>query len=182
MYHNNLLGSHDSSSWYADLKQYLVQGSLPEAMSAKQRRSMKHKVASYQMVQGNLFRNHHLDILLICLEYHEAQQVFKYLHDILAGGHYAGDTTNHKVMWVGLNWPTLFKDSHACVQKRLIFQKNAGRQARSSALLQPIAVEEPFQQWGLDVIGEIIPNLSKKHRYIFTTTNYFTRWVEEIPL
>lgn len=60
--------------------------------------------------------------------------------------------------------------------------KNADRQASSSAPLQPIAVEEPFQQWGLDVIGEIVPNSSKQHRDILTATDYFTQWVEAIPL
>ena len=48
--------------------------------------------------------------------------------------------------------------------------------------LQPINIEQPFEQWGLDIISEIVPNSSKQHRYILTATNYFTKWVEEIPL
>jgi hypothetical protein len=44
--------------------------------------------------------------------------------------------------------------------------------------LQPVTIERPFQQWGLDVIGEINPNSSQLHKYILTTTNYFTRWTE----
>jgi hypothetical protein len=43
-------------------------------------------------------------------------------------------------------------------------------------------IECPFQQWGLDVIGEINPNSSQLHKYILTTTNYFTRWTEVVPL
>ena len=35
---------------------------------------------------------------------------------------------------------------------------------------------------GLDIIGEIKPNSSLQHRYILTTTDYFTHWVEAIPL
>jgi len=34
----------------------------------------------------------------------------------------------------------------------------------------------------LDIIGEIHPHSSKQHRYILTTTDYFTRWTEAIPL
>jgi hypothetical protein len=41
--------------------------------------------------------------------------------------------------------------------------------------------EAPFQQWGLDFIGEINPNSSGQHKWILTTPNYFTKWVEEIP-
>ena len=48
--------------------------------------------------------------------------------------------------------------------------------------LTPIVhVEAPFQQWGLDFIGEINPYSSRKHRWILTTTNYFTKWIEAIP-
>eukprot|EP00253_Pinus_taeda_P025193 PITA_25193 len=86
-----------------------------------------------------------------------------------------------KVMQVGFYWPTLFKDAHDYVWKSSICQKHAGREARSSTPLQPIAIEEPFQQWVLDIIGEITPHSSKKHRYMHAATNYFTRWVEAIP-
>lgn len=72
MCQNEILGSHDTSSCYSYVKKYLVKGSLPEAMSARQKRVVRLKVASYQMVQGNLFRKHHLGILLRCLEYDEA--------------------------------------------------------------------------------------------------------------
>ena len=47
--------------------------------------------------------------------------------------------------------------------------------------LNQIYVEAPFQQWGLDFIGEINPNSSGQHRWILTTTDYFTKWVEAIP-
>jgi hypothetical protein len=43
-------------------------------------------------------------------------------------------------------------------------------------------VEEPFEQWGLDVVGEINPHSSKQHRYILIATDYFTCWIEAIPL
>ena len=47
--------------------------------------------------------------------------------------------------------------------------------------LNPISVEAPFQQWGLDFIGEINPNCSGQHSWILTSTNYFTKWIEAIP-
>jgi len=49
-------------------------------------------------------------------------------------------------------------------------------------LLHPVNIEQPFEQWGLDIIGGIIPHSSKQHKYILTTTEYFTKWVEEVPL
>jgi hypothetical protein len=53
-----------------------------------------------------------------------------------------------------------------------------GRESKVVVPLQPVVVEDPFEQWGLDIIGEINPHSSKKHRYILTTTDYFTRWME----
>ena len=43
-------------------------------------------------------------------------------------------------------------------------------------------ITEPFEQWGLDIIGEIKSDSSLLHKYILTATDYFTRWVEAIPL
>jgi hypothetical protein len=41
-------------------------------------------------------------------------------------------------------------------------------------------VEVPFQQWGLDFIGEFKDNSRNGHKWILTATNYFTKWVETI--
>ena len=57
-----------------------------------------------------------------------------------------------------------------------------GRQPRAATPLKPVMITEPFEQWGIDVIGEIKPNSSLLHKYILTATDYFTRWVEAIPL
>jgi len=104
------------------------------------------------------------------------------LHDGLAGGHYSGDTTAHKILRVDHYWPTLFKDAHAHVRKCDICQRCSGRQPKAAAPLKPVMITEPFEQWGLDIIGEIKPNSSLQHKYILTTTDYFTRWVEAVPL
>jgi hypothetical protein len=48
--------------------------------------------------------------------------------------------------------------------------------------LQSVTVDQPFQQWGLDVIGPINHVSSLQHKYILTTMNYFTRWSKYIPL
>ena len=47
--------------------------------------------------------------------------------------------------------------------------------------LVPVKTEDPFQQWGLDFIGEINPHSSAQHRWILTAIDYFTKWVEAIP-
>jgi len=48
--------------------------------------------------------------------------------------------------------------------------------------LVPSIVSEPFLQWGLYFVGEIHPTSSNQHRWIFIVADYFTKWVEEIPV
>jgi hypothetical protein len=48
--------------------------------------------------------------------------------------------------------------------------------------LQPISVEQPFSQWGLDVVGPINPNSSKGHIHILTAIDYFKKWSEGVTL
>jgi hypothetical protein len=57
----------------------------------------------------------------------------------------------------------------------------AGKQKLPALPLVPVKTEAPFQQWGLDFIGEINPHSSAQHKWILTATDYFTKWVEAIP-
>jgi hypothetical protein len=47
--------------------------------------------------------------------------------------------------------------------------------------IKPKVFTGPFQQWGLDFIGEIHPPSSGQHRWILVATDYFTKWIEVIP-
>ena len=45
--------------------------------------------------------------------------------------------------------------------------------------LHPIAVNKPFEKWGLDFIGPISPAArGSQARYIITGTDYVTKWAE----
>ena len=48
--------------------------------------------------------------------------------------------------------------------------------------LQPVILEFPFSKWGLDFIGPINPSSSVGQVFILTTTDYFTKWTEVVPL
>ena len=60
-------------------------------------------------------------------------------------------------------------------------QKFLGNKKLQSFSLNPIAINAPFQQWGLDFIGEINHPSSGKHKWILTAIDFFTKWVEDIP-
>ena len=141
------------------------------------------KSAQYQLIDSVLFRKNYDKVLLRCLEKDDAKHILIELHDGLVGGHFSGETTTHKVLRVGYYWPILFKDAHAHAWKCQICQVNAGRERILAFPIQPITtIENPFEQWGLDVVGEINLNSSKLHKYILTTTDYFSKWTKAIPL
>jgi IS30 family transposase len=48
--------------------------------------------------------------------------------------------------------------------------------------MNPIIKSWPFRGWGIDLIGQICPSSSENHKFILIATNYFTKWVEAIPL
>ena len=75
---------------------------------------------------------------------------------------------------------TLFKDAHEYARKCKVRQTAVGRERKTTFPLQPVNIQQPFEQWGLDIIGEITPKSSKQHKYILTATDYFTKWVESI--
>src|SRR5688572_15769928 len=48
--------------------------------------------------------------------------------------------------------------------------------------MNPIIKPWPFRGWGIDLIGQIYPPSSKGHKFILVATDYFTKWVEAVPL
>ena len=48
-------------------------------------------------------------------------------------------------------------------------------------MLQDMTTPWPFHTWGLDLIGPINPP-SNGHIQILVATEYFTKWVEVVPL
>jgi IS30 family transposase len=46
----------------------------------------------------------------------------------------------------------------------------------------PIIKPWPFRGWGLDFVGEVHPSSTKGHHFVLVATDYFTKWVEVMPL
>ena len=123
------------------------------------------------MIDGVLFWKNYDKVLLRCLDKDDAKHMLTELHDGPVGGHFNGETTTHKVLRAAYYWPTLFKDAHEHAHKCQICHVNVGRERRLAFPLHPVIVENPFEQWGLDVVGEINLNSSKLNKYILTGTN-----------
>ena len=84
-------------------------------------------------------------VFLRCLEWENAAKVVKELHDGLAGGHFSGDITAHKILRAEYYCTIVFKYAHAYVRKCDTCQRSCGRQAKAAGPLQPIIIYEPFE-------------------------------------
>lgn len=61
-------------------------------------------------------------------------------------------------------------------------QIHAGIQHVPANELHFIVKPWPFRGWALDIVGEIRPSSLKGQRYILVGIDYFTKWIEAIPL
>jgi hypothetical protein len=134
------------------------------------------------LVAEILFRRNFDGILLRCVDATKSQRLMEEFHEGIFGGHFTPTTTAHRIMRARYYWPTIFKDSYSMIRKCISCQKFSGKMKRETMPLQPISIEEPFTQWGLDVIGPINLKSSKIHSYILIATYYFTKWQEAVAL
>uniref|UniRef100_A0A2N9FUQ4 RNA-directed DNA polymerase n=1 Tax=Fagus sylvatica TaxID=28930 RepID=A0A2N9FUQ4_FAGSY len=113
---------------------------------------LKRLALRYFVEGGTLFRKGFHGEPLRCLSLSESQMVMKETH---AGEYFV-------------------KTCHTCqVQANLIHTHPTS--------LQNMATPWPFHTWGLDLIGPINP-ASGGYIWILVATEYFTKWVEAIPL
>jgi hypothetical protein len=155
---------------------------LLENQNPKERRALKKKSTQYRLINSVLFHVNYDGVLLRCLEDEDVDKVMKELHDGPAGGHFVGNTTDHKILRANYYYPTLFRDAHTYARNYKNCQISTGRGKRGVVALQTMAISKSFEQWGLYVIGEITLSSSKQHRYILTVMNYFRKWADAIPL
>ncbi|XP_059671149.1 uncharacterized protein LOC132316693 [Cornus florida] len=107
----------------------------------------------YILMDGELYKKSKENgLLLRCLDKLESIQAMGEVHNGLCGAHQAGT----KMRWL---------------------------LRRVSAIdIQLVVKIWLFRGWALDFIGKITPPSTDDHTYIVVATDYFTKWVEAIPL
>jgi hypothetical protein len=151
-------------------------------MNPKERRTLNMKGNQYVMIVYILFRRNYDGILLRFVDENQAQEPMREFHEGICGGHFAPNAIARNIIRVGFYWPSIFRDSYAKIRKFVSCQEFSRKMKRYAMLLQPIFIEQPFSQWGFDVVEPINPKSRKVHMYILTSTNYFTKWPEVVAL
>lgn len=170
-----------SSPWYADIVYVLQNLSSPPGMPRNKARTLKLKAAKFCIIKSALYWKDPGGILLNCLVEEEAKTTVEDFHKGDCGGHLFWKTTANNILRAVLYWPSLFSDVYKAVKSYHECQIFQGKQKLQPLPLKPVEISAPFQQWGLDFIGEIHPASLGQHRWILTATDYFTKWIEAIP-
>ncbi|XP_045810928.1 uncharacterized protein LOC123905369 [Trifolium pratense] len=145
-------------------------------------RKIKYRASNYVIIGNELFKKTLEGILLKCLSETEAYIAISDIHSGACGSHQSG----HKMKWLlfrqGMYWPSMLKDCIDFAKGCQECQKHAGIQHVPASELHSIVKPWPFRGWALDLIGEIRPASSKNQKYIIVGIDYFTKWIEAIPL
>jgi hypothetical protein len=170
-----------SCEWYLGIIHFLQNLEVPPELSMTQARALKLRAIKFCIYNNLLYWKDPADLLLRCLDKEESVEVTQQFHSSVCSGHHYWKTTAHKILRAGYYWPFLFSNVCAFVKSCDKCQRFTGKQQLKSLPLIPIVVKGPFQQWGLDFIGEINPSSSGQHKWILVATYYFTKWIEAIP-
>jgi hypothetical protein len=136
----------------------------------------------YILIVDDMFYRTLEGLLLKCLGPTEANRLLHEVHEGACGSH----QSTHKMKWLirrsGYYWPTMLEDSFKYYKGCPACQRFEKIQMVSASVMNPIIKPCPFKGRGMDMINKINPPSSKGHQYILTITDYFTKWVEAIPM
>jgi hypothetical protein len=79
-------------------------------------------------------------------------------------------------------WPNMLVDCFKYYKGCEACQKFGKIQSAPASMLHPIVRPWSFRGRGLDFIGEVHPASTKGHHFMLVATDYFTKWVEAMPL
>jgi hypothetical protein len=84
-------------------------------------------------------------------------------HDSLCGGNHFWRTTAYKILRLDISGLVYSLIVCAKIRACVKCQKFSGKKQLKSFPLKHVVASGPFQQWGLDFIGEIHPTSSGQH-------------------
>ena len=171
-----------SAGWRSLIISYLKDGTLPDDRADA--RKLQHIATRYIIFRDILYQksysNLHPNPYLRCLGPEETWKVMQEIHDGDCGNHVGGRSLNHKVINQGYYWSKMFDDTKDYVRKCPqchMFALASNPAKHLHTLCSPWL----FMQWGQDVVGSL-PRAQSHLRFLLATTDYFTKWIEAIPL
>ncbi|CAL8112722.1 unnamed protein product [Prunus armeniaca] len=162
--------------WRHDIVQYL------KAPNGSHNQQVWRRAPYYVIRDEVLFNIGSDDLLMKRLGKKEQLVAMTEVHKGICGAHQA----SIKIRWFlrrhDYYWLTILKDCIDYAKGCKDCQKQGPIQHVPAGLMNLIVKAWPFRGWAMDVIGQIHPKPSKGHKYILVATDFFTKWVEAVPL
>jgi hypothetical protein len=169
-------GDLAEDDWRKEIADYL------KDPSRKVSRKLRYKDIKFVLLDERLYYKSLDGVLLQCLGQEEAKRMMSEVHDGLCGAHQSAYRMKWVIRKTGCYWPTMLEDCFEYYKGCQDCQKFGNTQRVPTSALNPIIKPWPFRGWGIDLIGQINPPSSKGHKFMLLATDYFTKWVESIPL
>ena len=172
-----LLGQLSYSYWRRPIVEFLKDPNVVVD------RKTKNMALSYVILGDSLFKKSINGNLLTYLSESEAYIALAEVHAGIYGAHQVGE----KMKWVlyrqRVYWPSMAKDYLKCARSCEGYQKHGHIQHVPATDLHPIVKSmAAFLRMGSRLNRANSPSSSKGHKYILVVVDYFTKWVEAIPL
>nr|KYP68997.1 Transposon Ty3-I Gag-Pol polyprotein [Cajanus cajan] len=151
--------------WRKELIEYL------QSPYSQAERKVKYRALNYVILNDELFKRGFDRVLFKCLGNHESYIAMVEVHEGICGAHRKG-----------YFWPSMFKDCIEFAKGCEECQKHGPIHRVPATELHAIVKPWLFRGWAIDVIGQIHPPSAKNYKYIIVAIDYFTKWVEAIPV
>ncbi|XP_051141292.1 uncharacterized protein LOC127258485 [Andrographis paniculata] len=121
-------------------------------------------------------------MLLKCVDTQEAMKVMGEVHEGVCGAHRSGLVMRWMIRRYGYFWPLMTEDFIKYAQGCEACQQHGPLIRISVEEMHAVVKPWPFWGWVMDIIGKIHLLSSKRHSFILVATDYFTKWIEVVPL
>jgi hypothetical protein len=150
--------------------------------SKRVNRKIRFQATKYVLLEGELYYRTIDGVLLRSLDKKEAKVLMGEVHEGVCGSHQSAYIIKWVIRRNGYFWPTMLEDCFTYYKGCQECQKFGNVQRAPELAMNPIIKPWPFREWGIDLIDQIYPPSSKNHKFILVEIDYFTKWVEAIPL
>jgi hypothetical protein len=150
--------------------------------SKKIDRQLRYKAIKYVLLEDELYYRTIDGVLFKCLGEEEAKTLMGEIHEGVCGAHQSAFKMKWMIRNTNYYWPMILEDCFKYYKGCQECPKFGSIQRVPASAMNPIIKPWSFRGWAIDMIGQIYPPSSKGHKFVLVAMNYFTKWIEAIPI